>query len=385
MRPALLPFTAFAMVTLIVAALAMAGGTRVSAEPVFVEDTQEERIAVEVVASGFEHPWGMAFLPDGRILVTERSGRLRLVSDGAVSAPLDGLPDVDVNGQGGLLDVALHPDFSENGLVYLSHVAPGGGGTAVTRARLEAGGENPRLSDTETVFSMNNKTRGSRHFGSRLAFADDGTLFFTIGDRGERPRAQDPSDHAGSVLRIRDDGSIPEDNPDVFGQDAAPEIWSIGHRNPQSAAIHPETRKLWVVEHGARGGDEINVPEKGRNYGWPVISYGVHYSGGRIGVGTEAPGMEQPIHYWDPSIAPSGMAFYTGSRFPGWQGNLFVGALKDRHLERLELDGETVVHSERLLRGLNARIRDVRDGPDGALYVLTDAPDGALLRITPAQ
>ena len=383
MRPDLLSFRAAAIAVLVFTA----GELNASAEPILVEGTEDHRIAVEVVASGFEHPWGMAFLPDGRILVTERAGRLRLVSNGSVSAPLDGLPEIDVVGQGGLLDVALHPEFSENSLVYLSHSAPGrgGGGTAITRARLETDGGNPRLSSSETIFSMNNKTRGSRHFGSRLAFADDGTLFFTIGDRGERPRAQDASDHAGSVLRIHDDGSIPDDNPDSLGADAAPEIWSIGHRNPQSAAIHPETRKLWVVEHGARGGDEINVPEKGKNYGWPVISYGVHYAGGQIGVGTEAPGMEQPVHYWDPSIAPSGMAFYTGSLFPRWQGDLFVGALRDRHLERLKLDGERVVHSERLLGGLNARIRDVRNGPDGALYVLTDAPDGALLRIAPAE
>ncbi|MFV2082449.1 MAG: PQQ-dependent sugar dehydrogenase, partial [bacterium] len=343
-------------------------GTPVSGE---VYKSEFTRIKVVNVSSGLVNPWGLAFLPDGRMLVTERPGRLRLVTgDGKLSDPLGGVPDVFARGQGGLLDVALDPGFEKNSLVYLSYAEPGkgGAGTAVGRGRLEGN----RLASFNTIFRQIPRTKTSVHFGSRLAFAGDGKLFITLGDRGERDRVQDFSIHRGQVIRINPDGTIPRDNPFVGRTGYRPETWSVGHRNPQSAAIHPETGELWTVEHGARGGDEINIPGAGLNYGWPVISYGVHYSGLKIGVGTHKEGMEQPVYYWDPSIAPSGMAFYTGDRFPAWKGNLLVGALKGRMLVRLELDGEKVVKEERILREMNKRIRDVRQGPDGFIYLLTD-------------
>ncbi len=342
------------------------------------------RIKVVNVSSGLVNPWGLAFLPDGRMLVTERPGRLRLVTeDGKLSDPLGGVPDVFARGQGGLLDVALDPGFDKNSLVYLSYAEPGkgGAGTAVGRGRLEGN----RLVSFSTIFRQVPKTRTSVHFGSRLAFAGDGKLFITLGERGERDRVQDFSIHRGQVIRINPDGTIPKDNPFIGRAGYRPETWSVGHRNPQSAAIHPETGKLWTVEHGARGGDEINIPGAGLNYGWPVISYGVHYSGLKIGVGTHKEGMEQPVYYWDPSIAPSGMAFYTGDRFPAWKGDLLVGALKGRMLVRLELDEEKIVKEERILRGMNKRIRDVRQGLDGFIYLLTDETNGRILRLEPAE
>ncbi|MEJ8572148.1 PQQ-dependent sugar dehydrogenase [Microbaculum marinum] len=341
---------------------------------------------VETVAEGLDHPWSLAFLPDGAMLVTERPGPVRLVSaDGELSEPLAGAPRTREWGQGGMLDVVLDPDFESNGTVYMSFAEIDGGvaGTAVARAQLVRDGAAARLDNTQVIFRMNRKTSTTRHFGSRLVFAPDGTLFVTVGERGAMDRAQDPNDHAGSVIRINPDGSVPADNPFVQGG-GLPEIWSIGHRNPQGAALNPETGELWTVAHGARGGDEINIPKAGRNYGWPEISYGTHYSGARIGVGTSKEGMEQPVHYWDPSIAPSGMAFYTGDAFPEWQGDVFVGALKLQYLARLDLEGEEVVGEEKLLTGLGERIRDVREGPDGYLYVLTDADDGRILRIRPA-
>lgn len=335
------------------------------------------------VAEGLEHPWSLAFLPDGRMLVTERPGRLRIVAkDGTLSDPLRGVPEVYARGQGGLLDIILDPQFSSNRTVYLSYAEPGedGGSTAVARAVL---GE-AQLIDLKVLFRQVPKTGGGIHFGSRLVVARDGTLFITIGERGESDRAQDPSVNRGQVIRINRDGTIPTDNPFVGRTGYRPEIWSYGHRNPQGAALHPVTGKLWTVEHGARGGDEINIPQPGRNYGWPVIAYGRHYWGGKIGEGTSKPGMEQPIHYWDPSIAPSGTAFYTGDKFPSWRGNLFVGALSFRLLSRLVLDGERVVKEERLLKELDERIRDVRQGPDGYLYLLTDSSSGRIIRIEPA-
>ncbi len=351
-----------------------------------IYESEDYKLRLVLVAEGLERPWGLAFLPDGRMLVTERPGSLRLVSqEGALSPPLEGVPEVQASGQGGLLDVALDPDFADNGLIYLSYAEPGAGGagTAVARTRLDL--EENRLSDLEVIFRQEPKTGGGRHFGSRLAFAPDGRLFITIGERGERDRTQDFTINRGQVIRINPDGSIPEDNPFVGRTGYRPEVWSYGHRNPQGAAIHPESGKLWVHEHGARGGDEINVPEAGKNYGWPVIAYGRHYIGGQIGVGTHKEGLEQPIYYWDPSIAPSGMAFYTGDRFPDWQDNLFVGALKSRHLSRLELDGESVVREERLLEALDQRIRDVRQGPDGYIYVLTGSRNGSILRLEPVE
>jgi glucose/arabinose dehydrogenase len=337
------------------------------------------------VARGLEHPWGLAFLPDGRMLVTERLGRLRLVAmDGRFSPPLMGVPEVYDRGQGGLLDVALAPDFETTGWVYLSYAEPGkdGGGTAVGRGRLDGDG----LLDFRTLFRQEPKTDGGRHFGSRLVFDRGGRLFVTTGDRAEQERVQDFSIHRGQVIRLEGDGAVPQDNPFVGRPGYRPETWSVGHRNPQGAALHPATGELWLVDHGARGGDEVNVVRAGRNYGWPVITYGRDYTGLAIGVGTHREGMEQPLHYWDPSIAPSGMAFVTSDRFPEWKGSLLVGALRGEMLVRLELDGEKVVREERMLTELGERIRDVRQGPDGFFYLLTDAEeDGRILRLEPAR
>lgn len=347
---------------------------------------KKSAVQVDVVAKGLAHPWGMQFLPDGRILVTERPGRMRLVgTDGALSPPVAGVPDVVAQNQGGLLDVALAPDFATNNLIVLTFSEPrsaGGNGTAVARARLVVDGTSARLANTQVIFRQEPSSTGGLHFGSRLAFAPDGHLFVTLGERFQRDYAQDLGRHWGKVVRIGRDGAVPKDNPFVGRAGARPEIWSYGHRNPQSAAINPASGKLWVVEHGARGGDEVNIPDKGKNYGWPVITYGRDYSGARIGEGTTKAGMEQPIYYWDPSIAPSGMAFYTSDRFPAWKNSLFVGALAKQHLARLVLQGETIVAEERLLEDLGERIRDVRQGPDGAIYVLTDSPDGRILRLT---
>jgi glucose/arabinose dehydrogenase len=346
--------------------------------------TEAARVRVEPVSPRLDHPWGLAFLPDGRMLVTERSGRLRLLgTDGRLSEPLGGVPEVYARGQGGLLDVALDPRFAENRLVYLSYSEPGdgGAGTAVARGRLGEGG----LEDVRVVYRQQPKAGGGIHFGSRLVFARDGTLFVTQGDRNAKQPAQDLQSHIGKVVRINPDGSVPRDNPFIGRSGVRPEIWSYGHRNAQGAALHPATGKLWTIEHGARGGDEINIVEAGKNYGWPVITYGVDYSGAKIGEGTHRQGMEQPIFYWDPSIAPSGAVFYTGDKFPGWRGNLFTGALKDQLLSRLVLDGEKVVREERILKELQQRIRDVRQGPDGFLYLLTDESDGRVLRLRPAS
>ncbi len=350
-----------------------------------VYPSERHRIKVVTVAEDLQHPWGLAFLPGGSMVVTEREGAVRIVSpDGVVSPPLKGMPPVAVGGQGGILDVALDPGFAENRLLYISFSEPGAGGagTAVLRARLNDA--RTELEKQEIIFSQHPKNRGGRHFGSRLVFAPDGTLFITLGDRGERRRVQDKTINRGQVIRINPDGSIPSDNPFVGRGDGRPEVWSHGHRNIQGAALNPVTRALWTHEHGARGGDEINIPEAGKNYGWPVISYGRHYSGLKIGEGTEKAGLEQPIYYWDPSIAPSGMAFYTADKFPGWTGNLFVGSLKAGMLARLTLDGDRVVSEERLLKDLDERIRDVRQGPDGYLYLLIDDYEGRLLRLEPA-
>ncbi len=337
------------------------------------------------VASGLERPWAVAFLPDGRALVTEKAGRLRIVGpDGAVSAPLAGVPAVDPSGQGGLLDVALDPRFAENRMVYLSYAeaGAGGAGTAVARGQLGAAG----LEGVQVVYRQQPKVPGGNHYGSRLAFAPDGTLFITQGDRfAYKEQAQNPTNLIGKVARINPDGSVPADNPFVgrwYGASAvSPEIWSMGHRNVQAAAIDPSNGQLWTVEHGARGGDELNHPQWGRNYGWPTITYGVDYDGSRIGVGTAAPDLEQPVYYWDPVIAPSGMAFLTSDAYPGWRGSAFVGSLGRRLLVRLAIQDGRVLGEERLLGDLGQRVRDVRQGPDGLLYLLTD--EGALLRLEP--
>jgi len=343
------------------------------------------RATVETVAEGLVHPWAFEFLPDGRILVTERPGRMRIVdAKGQLSSPIQGLPKVFAEGQGGLLDVALAPDFESSRTIYFAYSEPreaGRNGTAVARARLVEAAGSARLDGLQVIFRQQPSFAASVHFGSRIVIAPDGKLFITLGERFQMRYAQDLSRDWGKVVRINPDGSIPDDNPFVGRQNARPEIWSYGHRNPQAAEMHPVTGELWIVDHGPRGGDEVNIVRKGLNYGWPVINYGVHYSGERIPHQRE--GMEQPLYYWDPSIAPSGMAFYTADRAPQWRGNLFVGALAGQHLARLVLEGGQVVAEEKLLTGLRERIRDVRQGPDGAIYVATDNARGRILRITP--
>lgn len=342
-------------------------------------------LTVETVAAGLEHPWGLAFLPDGRMLVTERPGRLRVVgAKGELSRPVSGVPGVMARGQGGLLGIALDPDFAQNRLVYLSYAEPrpGGNGTSVARGRLNE--QETALTGVQVIFRQMPTIASNLHFGSRLVFDRTGALFVTVGERfTQRDQAQNPANHLGKIIRIRPDGSVPADNPKKPGW--APEIWSIGHRNVQGAALHPLTGQLWTAEHGARGGDEVNTPKAGLNYGWPVITYGVDYSGAKIGEGTAKPGMEQPLFYWDPSIAPSGVAFYTGSIWPQWKNSLFVGALAGSLLARLSTEGETVTGEERLLTDIGARIRDVVQGPDGLLYLLTDEEEGKILRMRPAK
>ena len=341
-------------------------------------------VRAETVARGLERPWALAFLPDGRMLVTERPGRLRIVSpDGTVSAPLSGVPEVYARGQGGLHDVAIDPRFTENQLVYLSYAEPGegGAGTAVARGRLVGNG----LENVEVVYSQRPKLNGGGHYGSRIVFTPDGRMFVTQGDRQVgRDRVQDLSQGMGKIVRLNLDGSVPDDNPFVGRDDAQPEIWSYGHRNAQAAVLHPETGELWTVEHGPRGGDELNQPKAGRNYGWPVITFGVDYSGAGIGEGTEKEGMEQPVYYWDPVIAPSGMVVYTGDAIPGWKGSLLIGSMNPGALVRLVMENRRVAREERYLGELDKRIRDVQQGPDGYVYVVTDETDGEVLRIVPA-
>ncbi|MGI9523280.1 MAG: PQQ-dependent sugar dehydrogenase [Hyphomicrobiaceae bacterium] len=364
-------------------------GAAVAAQTNAPEPSNKTGANVLVVAEGLRSPWGMQFLPDGRVIVTERPGNIRIISrDGTISEPISGAPKAWARGQGGMLDIALAPDFETSRQVFISFAqerGAKGGATSVVRATLVDEPDRERLTDTRVIFEQEPASGGGRHFGSRLAFGGDGNLFVTLGDRGQRSLAQDLDGHIGKIVRIRPDGKVPSENPFVGRPGVQEEIWSFGHRNPQAAAIHPQTGALWTIEHGARGGDEINIPQAGRNYGWPVITYGRDYSGAKIGIGTRKDGMEQPIYYWDPSIAPSGMAFYADERFPEWSGNLFVGALRDRHLSRLILDDDRVVAEEKLLESLGERIRDVRQGPDGFLYVLTDSSNGQLLRLAPAQ
>ncbi len=348
-------------------------------------DSEEGPFKLVVLVQGLNHPWGLAFLSDGRLLVTERSGQLRVIDNGRlVSDPIQGVPAVSAYGQGGLLDVALHPDFERNRLVYLSYAAAGAGGFGTEVARGKLAGH--RLENVEVIFRALPKFDGGRHFGSRLVFGDDGLLYISLGDRGYRPNGQDLSTHPGSIIRVRDDGSVPEDNPFVGKPGARAEIFTYGNRNVQGMTLEPSSRKLWSHEHGPQGGDEVNIVRAGTNYGWPVITYGRNYGiGTQIGEGTQKDGMAQPVLQWTPSIAPSGMAFYDGDRFPNWKGNLFVGSLKFEYLARLEVEGERVVHQERLLEGVMGRIRDVRQGPDGFLYLLSDESNGVLARIEPAD
>ena len=350
---------------------------------------------IVTVASGLQTPWGLAFLPGGRMLVTERPGRLRVVGkDGTLSPPVAGLPALDARGQGGLLDVVLDPRYASNRLVYLSFAELGEKGmnhTAVLRGKF-VDGPTPKLENVQVIFRQAPSLDSTLHFGCRLVFARDGKLFIAMGDRSipeGRMQAQRMDGLLGKIVRLNPDGSIPKDNPFVGRQGVRPEIWSLGHRNIQSAVLHPRTGELWEVEHGTRGGDEINIARKGKDYGWPTIAYGIEYKGGPITGGiTAKEGMEQPLYYWDPVIAPSGMTFYTGNLFPAWKGSLFIGGLGTTCLVRLTLDGDKVVGEERLLTDLQPkreRIRDVRQGPDGALYLLTDNALGRILKLVPTQ
>ena len=349
-------------------------------------DPERRTFRVVTLVTGLENPWSLAFLPDGRLLVTERPGRLRLISaDFRLDAqPIEGVPRVVTGGQAGLFDVVLHPDHAGNGLVYLAYQAAGEGGSSVevVRARLDG----HRLADSRVIFRAQPKLRGGANLGGRLIFDRDGRLYVSVGDHFQQDRAQRLDDDSGKVVRITDDGGIPPDNPFVARAGARPEIYTLGNRNIQGFAVHPQTGELWSHEHGPQGGDEINVIRPGRNYGWPVITYGVNYGTGTpIGEGTHKTGMEQPLRVWAPSIAPSGMAFYTGNRFPAWKNNLFIGALRAQMLVRLELDGEKVVREERLMEDEIGRIRDVRAGPDGYLYLLTDETNGVLARLEPVR
>jgi len=353
--------------------------------PSSVVQSEKHRFRVVTLTTGLAHPWSVAFLPDGRMLVTEREGRLRLIGTDLKLHPqaIEGLPAVVAQGQGGLFDVVLHPDYSRNGWIYWAYNAPGPGGwgTALARGQLQG----LRMTNVRVLFSMSPKTRGGQHFGGRIVFDRQGMVYLTLGDRGEKDRAQALDDHAGSVIRLHDDGRVPQDNPYVGRPGARPEKWTMGNRNIQGAAMHPQTGVLWAHEHGPQGGDELNLMRAGRNYGWPVVTHGVNYgSGTRIGEGQSKAGMEQPLYVWTPSIAPSGMSFVAGDRFPNWRGDLLMGALRGQMLLRLVLDGDKVVREERLLQGQAGRLRDVRVGPDGLVYLLNDDAEGALLRLEPA-
>ena len=337
---------------------------------------------VNKVLDGLENPWSMAFLPDGRMLITERAGRLRLVTKSFQlhPTPIAGLPKIKAAGQGGLFDVAIHPDYAANGWIYWAYNEPGAGGwgTALARGKLQG----TQMTSVEVLFSMRPKSRKNQHFGGRIVFDTGGFVYLTLGDRGDRDRAQKMDDHAGSVIRLHDDGRVPEDNPFVKLKGALPEKWTLGNRNIQGAALHPQTGKLWTHEHGPQGGDEVNLMSAGKNYGWPVVTHGANYGlGTKIGEGQTKAGMAQALKIWVPSIAPSGMAFVNSQEFPEWSGNLLVGSLRAQTLVRLELDGDAVVGEERLLVGQIGRIRDVRVAEDGLIYLLTDAPNGALFQL----
>lgn len=369
------------------------GAPNTNLSPAFANQTRapELRSHVEItsqrIAGGLEHPWAIVFMPDGRILVTERPGRLRVVTrDGHVSAPVAGLPEVDARGQGGLLDVVLSPAFAEDRLIYWSYAEPRGdgrNGTSVARGRLSD--DAARVENVQVIFRQTPAWRSTAHFGSRLVFDREGRLYITLGERSvrdARPLAQDLGAHLGKVVRINADGSAPADNPFATRAGARPEIWAYGVRNVQGADLHPDTGELWAIEHGPRGGDEVNIIRAGRNYGWPIITYGEEYSGARIGDGvTQRGGMEQPVYYWDPVIAPGDMDFYRGDLFP-WRGDLLIGGLQSEGLVRLHLDGERVAGEERFALGLG-RVRDLAESDDGALWIITDEADGGLYRLTP--
>ena len=350
---------------------------------------------VVTVAQGLVSPWSLAFLPGGKMLVTEKPGRLRIVAaDGTLSPEVTGLPPLTARSQGGLLDVALDPAFATNQLIYWSFSEPhddNTNNTAVARGKLVDDAA-PRVENVQVIYKQSPSVQSGGHFGSRLVFRRDGTLFVTQGDRQVNPGrllVQRMDTLVGKIVRINSDGSIPKDNPFVGKKGVRPEIWSLGHRNVQAAAINPATGELWEVEHGTRGGDELNIPRKGLNYGWPVIAYGIEYQGKPINEGVQVKaGMEQPVYYWDPVIAPSGMMFYTADLFPAWKGSLFVGGLITTNLVRLDIKDNRVVGEERLLKDLQPkpeRIRDVRQGPEGAIYVVTDSPQGRVLKLVPKK
>lgn len=370
---------AFALVAALPLSLAPA-----SAEPRIIP-SKKAPLAVETIASGLNHPWSVEVLPDGSYLVSEKGGALRRVQSGRISPPISGVPDVATNGQGGLLDIALARDFETSRTLFLTYSARGDGGTGTAVARARLSEDATRLEGTTRIFQMSRLTTRGQHFGSRIAVAGDGSLFFGIGDRGEGERAQDPRDHAGAILHINPDGTPHADNPFLGSSDGLAEIWSKGHRNPQGIAIDPKDGTLLTAEHGARGGDEINNPRPGYNYGWPRVSYGRHYSGAEFELGSTANGYEPPLYYWDPSIAPGAIAVYRGAMFPEWDGNLIVAALAYQLVARLERDENgAILSEERMFGGEFGRIRDVVVAPDGALLLLTDEDDGALLRVSRA-
>ncbi len=363
-------------------ALLSFGELRLARADTYAVQSAKHAFHVNKVLDGLENPWSMAFLPDGRMLITERAGRLRLVTKSFQlhPTPIAGLPKIKAAGQGGLFDVAIHPDYAANGWIYWAYNEPGAGGwgTALARGKLQG----TQMTSVEVLFSMRPKSRKNQHFGGRIVFDTSGFVYLTLGDRGDRDRAQKMDDHAGSVIRLHEDGRVPEDNPFVKLKGALPEKWTLGNRNIQGAALHPQTGKLWTHEHGPQGGDEVNLMSAGKNYGWPVVTHGANYGlGTKIGEGQTKAGMAQALKIWVPSIAPSGMAFVNSQEFPEWSGNLLVGSLRAQTLVRLELDGDAVVGEERLLVGQIDRIRDVRVAEDGLIYLLTDAPNGALFQL----
>ncbi|OIM99022.1 oxidoreductase [Idiomarina sp. MD25a] len=357
---------------------------------VLAQEVQTERhtLSLETISEGLNHPWGIAFLPSGDMLVTERSGTLNIITQDGKKTPIQGTPEVVAKSQGGLLDVNIDPNYADNGWVYISYseLDPGGGkgnSTAVMRGKIDG----DKWTQGEVIFRQAPKYESNAHFGSRLVFSPEGHLFITLGDRYSRMEdAQTLDNHHGKVIRIWPDGSIPEDNPFVGQANALEEIWSYGHRNVQGAAIHPDTGELWTIEHGPQGGDEVNIPEAGKNYGWPTITYGEDYGGGEIGIGTHKEGMEQPFYYWLPSIATAGSIFYTGDKFPKWKGDLLVTALRGQTIARLDLEEGRVLHEERMLEDATSfRIRDIEQGPEGFLYILTDADSGQLIKLSPVK
>ncbi len=359
------------------------GGAQTRAQD--VNSTQD--VTLEKIVDGLDDPWGLTFLPGGEAIVTEISGAMRILKDGTLSAPIQGVPKVAYDGQGGLLDVAAAPDFAKSKRIFFSFSEPRGGaanGTSVASATLVRDAAGARLENAKVIFQQKPAKESVLHFGGRIIFMPDGSLFITLGERALfRDEAQNPTNDLGKLVRIMQDGSPYPGNPK--NKNWAPEIWSIGHRNMQGGAVNPATGKLWTVEHGAKGGDEINIPAAGKNYGWPIITYGRDYSGAKIGIGTARDGLEQPVYYWDPSIAPSSLIFYTGDKYPGWKGNIFVGALAGQSLHRLVVEGDHIVGEETLLQDFKYRIRNVVQAPDGYLWVLIDsqAPWGAIMRVVP--